>query len=157
MYRKRGFTLIELVASIATLTLLIAIGVPSYRELAKNNAISTANNEVLAGLLLARSEAVRQETKITFTPKNKGWLVKSGDETLLDHTFTGNHVTIAGQDVKYNARGRTTTKASQPDGTSQPDEESQSIKVSYNKIVVSRVCLSLSGRPFIKKNNGDCP
>jgi type IV fimbrial biogenesis protein FimT len=144
MYRKCGFTLIELVVAIATLTLLVAIGVPSYRGLVKKNTISTSSNELLAGLLLARSEAVRQEKRITFTPQNKGWLIKSGDVTLLDHTFTGNLVTIAGKAVTYNARGRASIK------------ESQTIKVYYNNILESRVCLGLSGRPFIKKD-GECP
>jgi type IV fimbrial biogenesis protein FimT len=144
MYRKHGFTLIELVMVITILALLVTIGVPSYVQLIKKNTITTTSNELLAGLLLARSEAVRQETKITFTPETngKGWTVKSKDGTLLDHTIQSNDIVIAGAAVTYNARGRACLAAT------------QSIDISYNDTIVSRVCLDLSGRPFIKK--GGC-
>jgi type IV fimbrial biogenesis protein FimT len=144
MYRKRGFTLIEFVMAIATLALLVAIGVPSYQELAKNNTISTTSNELLAGLLLARSEAVRQEAKHEFNPHTYGWLVKTDNATLLDHTVTSDHIKISGAPVTYGSRGRANL------------DTKRSIDISYKDILVSRICLSLSGRPFIKKD-GECP
>jgi type IV fimbrial biogenesis protein FimT len=146
MHRKRGFTLAELMVAIAVAGILVAIGVPSYLDFVERNTISTTSNELLGGLLLARSEAVRQEASTTFTPEADGWLVQSGNVTLLDHTITSDHITIAGDAVTYSARGRASLDAT------------GSIDISYKNTLASRVCLSLSGRPFIKLvEDGDCP
>jgi type IV fimbrial biogenesis protein FimT len=146
MYLKHGFTLAELMVAIAIAGILVALGVPSYLGFVERNAISTTSNELLGGLLLARSEAVRQEASTTFTPEDDGWLVQSGDVTLLDHTVTSDHIVISGDTVTYSARGRAGL------------DTTGSINISYKDTLVSRVCLSLSGRPFIKLvKDGDCP
>ncbi|MGD8914113.1 MAG: GspH/FimT family pseudopilin [Candidatus Thiodiazotropha sp.] len=146
MHRKRGFTLAELMVAIAIAGILVAIGVPSYLDFVERNTITTTSNELLGGLLLARSEAVRQEASTTFTPEADGWLVQAGNVTLLDHTVTSNHIAIAGNAVTYSARGRAGLDAT------------ESIDISYKDTLVSRVCLSLSGRPFIRLvEDGECP
>jgi type IV fimbrial biogenesis protein FimT len=146
MHRQRGFTLIELIVAIAIGGILVAIGIPSYLDFVERNTITTTSNELLGGLLLARSEAVRQEASTTFTPEVNGWLVQSGDVTLLDHTVTSDYIAITGDAVTYSARGRANLDAA------------RSIDISYKDSLVSRVCLSISGRPFIKlAEDGECP
>lgn len=56
---SRGFTLVELMVAIAVLAVLAAIAFPSFQGTIRSNRIATATNELLAGIALARAEAVR--------------------------------------------------------------------------------------------------
>ncbi|WP_369158423.1 GspH/FimT family pseudopilin [Candidatus Thiodiazotropha sp. LNASS1] len=146
MYRVRGFTLVELMTAIVIGAILVTVGIPSYIGFIQRNTISTTSNELLGALLYARSEAVRQEATATFTPEADGWLVESGDVTLLDHTVENDNIAIDGDAVTYSPRGRANLVAE------------QSIDISYKGTLESRICLSLSGRPFIKMvEDGECP
>ena len=58
-----GFTMIELMVTIAIMAILIALAVPSFRTLIINSRITTHANELLAGLQLARSEAIRSNAR----------------------------------------------------------------------------------------------
>jgi type IV fimbrial biogenesis protein FimT len=146
MYQKNGFTLIELMTAIVVGGILVAIAIPSYMGFVEKNTITTTSNELLGALLLARSEAVRQEASTTFTPETDGWLVQSGEVMLLDHTVKSSHITISGNAVTYSPRGRAGL------------DTTGSIDISYKDTLASRVCLGLSGRPFIKLvEDGECP
>jgi type IV fimbrial biogenesis protein FimT len=113
--------------------------------MSQRNKVSTTSNELLGAVLLARSEAVRQEESTTITPVSNGWQVTSQGVDLIDHVVD-NNITIDGDPITYNPRGRaslTTTK---------------SISISYDGAVKSRLCLSLTGRPFIRSvEDGTCP
>lgn len=54
-----GFTLIELMVTVAVVAILAAIAFPSFQSTLRSNRASTATNELMASLALARSEAVR--------------------------------------------------------------------------------------------------
>ena len=55
----RGFTLIELVMSIAIVGILLTVGIPSFIALITNNRIVTQTNDFVSDLAHARAEAVR--------------------------------------------------------------------------------------------------
>ncbi|MBT3030685.1 MAG: prepilin-type N-terminal cleavage/methylation domain-containing protein [gamma proteobacterium symbiont of Clathrolucina costata] len=146
MYRVHGFTLAELMVAIAIGGILVTVGIPSYFNFIQRNTVATTSNDLLGAILYARSEAVRQEATATFTPEADGWLVESGDVTLLDHTVKSDFIAIDGDAVTYSPRGRANLVAE------------RSIDISYKGVLESRVCLNLSGRPFIKMvEDGDCP
>lgn len=56
--RTRGFTLLELLISIAVAAILLAIAVPSYRSVVQRNSIAANVNDLVGDLNYARSEAV---------------------------------------------------------------------------------------------------
>jgi type IV fimbrial biogenesis protein FimT len=61
---KNGFTLIELVIVLAVMAILVAWGFPSLTESIKNNRMVAQNNELVAMLQYARSEAIRRNTDV---------------------------------------------------------------------------------------------
>ena len=57
--RQQGFSLIELMVTVAIVAILVAIGLPSFQSSLRSNRVATSTNELLASFALARSEAVR--------------------------------------------------------------------------------------------------
>lgn len=57
--RMRGFTLVELMVTVAVLAVLVGIGYPNFQSTLKSNRLAAATNELVAGIALARSEAIR--------------------------------------------------------------------------------------------------
>ncbi len=57
--RVRGFTLVELMVVIAIVAVLLAVGLPSFRDTLQRNRVATLSNEIVGSLSLARNEAIR--------------------------------------------------------------------------------------------------
>jgi len=55
-----GFTLVEMVVTVAIMALLLALGVPSFQALMRNNRVAAHANEFLGALNLARGEAIKR-------------------------------------------------------------------------------------------------
>lgn len=57
--RSRGFSLIELMVTVAIVAILVAIGLPSFQSSMRSNRVATGTNELMASFALARTEAIR--------------------------------------------------------------------------------------------------
>jgi type IV fimbrial biogenesis protein FimT len=54
---RQGFTLIELMVTVAVLAILLGLAAPSFRETLLNSKTATQTNDLVAALNLAKSEA----------------------------------------------------------------------------------------------------
>jgi type IV fimbrial biogenesis protein FimT len=59
-----AFTLVEVLVVVSLIAILATIGVPSFREMIKNNRVTGQNNELIALVHFAKSEAIRRSTNV---------------------------------------------------------------------------------------------
>jgi len=91
MRSVKGFTLIELMVTIALLAIIISLAVPSFSSIIRDNRIYSLSQELRGTLQQARSEAVKRNEPITVCRSNAtatdcddgtawqaGWLIKVG-------------------------------------------------------------------------------
>jgi type IV fimbrial biogenesis protein FimT len=94
--RQRGFTLMELVITIAVLAILTTLAVPSFVQFIQNNRLSSEANELVAALQYGRSEALRRGEEVQVCSSsdqtscggdwNQGWIAiadPGGDDEVL--------------------------------------------------------------------------
>lgn len=60
-----GFTLLELMVTLVVLGILLAVGVPSFANIIRNNRITARTNELVATFTYARSEAMKRGDVVT--------------------------------------------------------------------------------------------
>jgi len=65
MEKDSGFTLVELLITIIVVSVLLAVGVPSFKEFIKNNRLTAQSSELVIALQLARNEAVKRHSAAT--------------------------------------------------------------------------------------------
>jgi type IV fimbrial biogenesis protein FimT len=116
MNRQSGFTLVELMVTIAIAAILLGLGVPSFRTLIENNRIAAASNDIVTALQFARSEAVKRAVLVDFcgtadqvtcvAAGATGSLVRTAaGDVLRLWPAPGNGVAIVAPNVQFNALG----------------------------------------------------
>ena len=69
---NHGFTLIELIVSVAVVFVLFVIAVPEFNRMTENNRQVAAINTIIGDLNLARTEAVKQGRTVTLCGSTDG-------------------------------------------------------------------------------------
>jgi type IV fimbrial biogenesis protein FimT len=90
---SRGFTLVELMITVAVMVILAAIAAPSMTELVNNRRAVGQAEELVASLQLARAEAIRRNARVTVCAGTLG--VCSGSSTWANWTIFGRDKTLA--------------------------------------------------------------
>lgn len=65
MKKYTGYSLIELMVALAVLAIIISVGLPQMSVFFKGGRMVTIPNELLAGLHIARSEAIKRNSRVT--------------------------------------------------------------------------------------------
>ena len=91
--RMRGFTLIELVTAMTLLAVLAGLAMPAFQGFIANQRIRNTSFDLMAALMLTRSEAVTRNGDVSFSKAGSGWAagwtVVSGTTTLLTREAVG--------------------------------------------------------------------
>ncbi len=103
MKRQRGFNIIELMITVAVLGVLLGVGVPGIQSYIYNSRLTTQINSFSTSLAHARSEAIKQNSRVIVclssngsscdsgNPWNKGWIifVDRNNNGEIDHGSPG--------------------------------------------------------------------
>lgn len=144
----RGFTITEVMVTLAVLAILVFLATPSFREIVLTQGVKTASFDVLSGLVLARSEAITRNTTVTIVPSggdwSEGWTISDSSGDVVRRQERTPRVIIVGPErVTYNSAGRVTT-----------GRTSISLMANGGRTAHARcISIDLSGRPVQKQGN----
>ena len=167
-HRLRGFTLIELVVTIALLAILIGLAVPAFGEWIRNTRVRTASDALQNGLRTAQSEALRRNRQVVFFLTNaqpaaginaaangRNWSLQTVarfDDTEAEFIQGGaladmaSGVTITGPTALcFNSNGRLVTNASDsgPTGTGVTNATCDAADANFNLDLTDARALSV--------------
>lgn len=114
--KMNGFSLIELIVTLAVIGVLATLAMSSYQEMIQNNRIRTAAESIQNGIQLARGEAVKRNATVQFDLRgaDSDWTVclspnvpdscpAADDATTLQSRSSGegssSYITVAASDA----------------------------------------------------------
>lgn len=65
MSTQRGFSLVELVVTLAIALTLMAIAIPNFTQFIQNNQVIASSNNFIAAIHLTRTEAIKRNGRVT--------------------------------------------------------------------------------------------
>ena len=77
-FKTQGFTLIELVMTMAIAGILVSIAIPSFNSIITSSRLTSYANDLVGALNLARSEAVRRGVSVTVRKVDNNSYTKIG-------------------------------------------------------------------------------
>lgn len=75
-----GFTLLDLLTTLTVLGILIAVGIPGFASIIRNNRITAHSNELVTALTFARSEAMKRGDIVTTCASTDGDTCAGSDD-----------------------------------------------------------------------------
>lgn len=122
MKRHTGFTLVELMITLAVVAILLTVGIPSFQAIFQSNRLATQANEMIGAINLARSEAIKRGANVTVTPSaggfQNGWCIHTGNAcaggAVLRQFPAMNQITVAAGAVNaivFNGQGQKASPA----------------------------------------------
>lgn len=94
--RNRGFTLLELIATLALAVIVMGLGVPSMISMVRSAALVAISNEVVVDFQFARSEAMKLNIPVTVCAANA-----SSNGCISGTDWTGGWI-VFGESVAVN-------------------------------------------------------
>lgn len=114
--KQSGFTLIELLTTVIIIGVVLAIGVPSFREIIQNQRMGTQINELVSDLQYARSEAIKRNSTISTCMRNVAGTACIGGASWLGGWLVFNdpndNGTVDGGEAILKVRGAITSMTS---------------------------------------------
>lgn len=161
-----GITLLELMVTIAIAAILVTIAIPSFIQMVRSDRSRTTTTDLQNSLLLARSEAVKRDKRVTLCASSdqsscdgkwaEGWIAfedadangqpDEAAQILLAHEASPSGVKIVGNtnvadSVSYLPSGRARSTNNGP--------QNGTIKITVDGEYEKRIVISTSGRARI--------
>lgn len=158
---QRGFTLIELMVTLAVLAIVVTLAVPSFSSFMANQRVKTAAQDLFMAMMYARSEAIKRNGNVYIKSNSgdwhNGWAVMIVDQTYASCSDgnaddancikvyaakSGVTVTDSADSFNYNRSGRSSANVT------------LNVCDSDNKATTIRRTIEIdpSGRPNIKQD-----
>jgi len=171
---KKGFSLIELLVTLAVAVILLMTAAPALKDFIRANQVSTNTNTLIASLNLARSEAIKRNTRIVIRHKgataqnwDSGWdiftdldfdgVFDSADGEVILRTYTGipsNFTLRTGANYSvwtgYLPSGRST-------GSGGPADTFRLCADDADRFSSRAITISTTGRPRTSTGTSSCP
>lgn len=129
MKKMHGFTLIELMITVALIAIISSMALPAFRDMVSSQRIMTSANEIVTTFHQARSEAIKRSRQVNIVACkpdcgstgaadwNNGWQIITdigGTDTVIgEHAalagsinITANGTTLFATSYTYSAQGR---------------------------------------------------
>lgn len=122
---ERGFTLTELMITVAILAVLMELAAPSFSDIALSSRLKDAANRLVSFATVARSEAIKRNAVVTMCMSadaascasgggwEQGWIMRTATEVLYKDTGTPSGYKINGNvgAINFDPVGVGTTQA----------------------------------------------
>ena len=116
--RSHGFTLVEMLVTLAVFAVLMMIAIPSMQPFLQSQSVKNASMDINSTVELARSEAIKRNATVDVTANNatdwsQGWVVSQGTNVIRNQDSLGNVViTPSSGSFSFDGNGRMTTTGS---------------------------------------------
>jgi type IV fimbrial biogenesis protein FimT len=180
MHRKmsfQGFTLVELMVTVAITAVLMSLALPSMRQFIGNWQLSNAVNAFMGSMQLARAEAIKKGRTVRMCRSSNGTSCGVGNNlpggwtsgwiVYIDNDGNGSNVTTGDQVVyTQGALGNFDSIISNapkpivygPTGILKGGVGVQAMTFNWDAdaTIQKTICINFTGRAFITKNRTDC-
>ena len=117
---SRGFTLIEMLVTLAIFAVLLMMAIPSMRPFLQSQGVKNASMDINSTVALARSEAIKRNATVDVTANSatdwsQGWVVSQTTPaaTIRKQPALGNIViTSSSGSFSFDGNGRMTSTGS---------------------------------------------
>lgn len=102
MKGQKGFTLVELMVTVAIAAILISIAIPSFSSMITNNRLNTISSDLAEVISFARSESIKRNRSITFCRAAAANSTGCTTGTSWSHWIVKQNVTSSDEDDVIN-------------------------------------------------------
>ena len=160
MHKQSGFTTIELIIVVALLSILAAVGIPSYLNWLPDIRLKSAARNLKSDMMLAQQRAIRENARVAvvFNTGGKSYTVfvdnGAGGGTPNDWTQNGTEALLKTETMPSQvamdlaAFGAAADQRVSFDGRGLPDQSGE-VRLSNTKNIIRRISLSIVGRATI--------
>lgn len=107
MKNQTGFTLLELIVTIAIAAILVTIALPSFNNTIENSRTTAAANAIVGALSYGRSEAIKlqQSTVVNIGAQGDWTVTVNGEANPRKESETSSGVTTTATNITYLSTG----------------------------------------------------